>query len=107
MYELDAVDIYKLVLEGKRIKIFPKGFWKRPEALNNARDCMIYLLEEVLQLDENDIVENISKSIFLKNKLGGMLTLCFNGSVFEALDCAYPKKISSLGIKERTNGLLG
>ena len=42
---LDAVDVYKLVLE-RKLKMFPKAFWMKPEALDNARKCTIYLLEE-------------------------------------------------------------
>ena len=40
LFRMDAVDVYKLVLEKKYIKKFPNGFWQQPEALDNAVKCI-------------------------------------------------------------------
>lgn len=63
---LDAVDVYKLVLE-RKLKMFPKAFWMKPEALDNARKCTIYLLEERLGFSEKDIKEKVTFNFTVRN----------------------------------------
>lgn len=55
----------------------------------NAAVLIRTLLEDVLQWDDEMIKENISKSTFMNNGLGGMLITLFNGSTYKALECAY------------------
>ena len=100
---LDAVDIYKLVLE-RKIKIFPMGFWTKPEALENSAKCVKYLLEEKLGFCEQDIKENFSLKLIKENKLAGMLICCFNGVVYDAIDNAYPNKFKPWEFKKLEMG---
>ena len=92
LYKMDAVDVYKMVLKGEIRKTFPKGFWQQPEAKQNAAKCTRYLIEEILKYDDDDIKEKNSKSIFIKNKLAGMLVICFNNSPYEAINSVYPNE---------------
>ena len=92
LYKMDAVDVYKMVLKGDIIKQFPKGFWQQPEAKQNAAKCTRYLIEEILKYDDEKIKEKNSVSLFSKNKLSGMLAICFNNSPYEAINNAYPNK---------------
>ena len=92
LYKMDAVDVYKMVLKGRVIKRFPRGFWQQPEAKQNAAKCTRYLIEEELNYDEEKLKQNSTKALFEKNKLTGMLQTCFNSSPYEAIDNAYPNK---------------
>ena len=92
LYKLSAAQVYKMVKNGDVIKRFPNGFWTSPEALENARDCIRYLIEEELQLSEEEILEQVSFKFFNKHKLNGMIDRCFKNSPYEALNCAYPGK---------------
>lgn len=88
-----AVEIYKEVLLGKR-KHFPNNFWKYGETVNysNAKEVTIYMIENVLFWDEDEVKEKLCFSIFKENKLYGMLTAVFNNSIYDALNNAYPGK---------------
>ena len=77
---MDAVEVYKLVLEKKHIKTFPKGFWQQPEAIDNAIKCTKYLIEEKLNLSKEELKKQLSMKLFIENGLSGMLTTCFNNS---------------------------
>lgn len=112
LYKLDAVEIYKLVLKGDVIKTFPKGFWMRPDAYDNASKCVRYLLEVILKYSRQEILENNNQSLYKKNKLGGMLAICFNNSPYQAIDCAYKGrfkewefKIVPMGYWTKENGV--
>lgn len=89
LYKLDAVEIYKEVLKGDVIKRFPNGFWKRPDAYDNARKCTRYLFDVILKYNREDIVKNNSSALYKKYKLKGMLAICFNNSPYNAIDNAY------------------
>lgn len=92
LYKMNAVDVYKLVLEGKHIKKFPDGFWKQPEAIENAIQCGKFLIEDILKLDEASLAESLSVKIFKDYKLNGMLNICFDSSFYEIVDLIYPGK---------------
>ena len=92
LYTMDAVAIYNLVREGKYLKKFPAGFWMRPEAMDNAKKCIKYLVEEILNLEAEDLRNNLDASIFHKNQLCGMLNTCFEGSPYKAISYTYPEK---------------
>ena len=62
---MDAVEIYKLVLNEDILR-FPKGFWQKPEAKQNAIKCTKYLVEEVLKLDRNTMGGKITANSFKK-----------------------------------------
>lgn len=98
--KMDAIDIYKLVLnKGKSVKRFPAGFWKQPESLNNAIKCIKYLIEDLLCLSDTELKEQLSQKIFNNNGLSGMLSLCFNNSPIKAIEVAYPGKFNKEDFK--------
>lgn len=90
--EMTEIEIYELVLEGEHIVRFPKGYWQRPDALNNAKLITQYLIEERLKWSYNDIINNLKVETFKKYKLRGMLSKCFNDSPYEAINFAYPNE---------------
>lgn len=85
------VEIYKEVLRGDR-KSFPRGTWQRPDAIDNTKKYIIYLIEEKLKLSDEEVRDSLSQELFCNNKLRGMLSHCFNGSPFEAINETYPNK---------------
>ena len=92
LYKLPAIEIYKLVLDSKVLKRFPKGFWQQPEAKENARVIIKYLIDDYLKLSDEEIKQNISVKYLSKYKLGGMLMACFNNSPYQAINLTYPNK---------------
>ncbi len=104
LMRMDAVEVYKLVL-ARRVYRFPSGFWQEQDGMENARECVRYLLEDILGYkDDESIKKNFSGNMLESNCLGGMLSVLFNHSPFEALDNAYkdrfkPWQLSQCPIK--------
>ena len=92
LYKIDAVDVYKMVLKGNVIKTFPRGFWQQPEAKQNAAKCTRYLIEKLLNYNDEDIKNKLSVIVFKSNKLGGMINMCFDNSPYNAINNAYPNR---------------
>ncbi|MBQ3422244.1 MAG: hypothetical protein IJH34_11395 [Romboutsia sp.] len=92
LLNMNPVDIYKMVLKGDIIKRFPSGFWSECNGIENAKSCTKFLIEEILKLDENLLKQELCSDLFIKNKLGGMLLICFGASPFKAIDSIYPGK---------------
>ena len=90
LFKMPAIEVYKLVLSGRELKVFPPHFWSRPEAEKNAIDCFNYLIEEILHLDKSDIPSTITKKLLMQYSLSGMLGLVFNGSIYEMVNTTYP-----------------
>lgn len=100
---MDAVDVYKLLLNNK-IGRFPSGFWQQPEARQNAIKCIRFLIEELLGCSDEDIRERYSFKQFRENSLMGMLASCFNSSPYEALSATYPGKFQPWELKYVPSG---
>lgn len=86
--------IYQQVLNNE-IPKFPLGFWQEDIGGNlkiAAQLCTRYMIEDVLHWTVYEICNLLNKKTFKENKLGGMLDILFTGSIFEALDNAYPNK---------------
>ena len=64
------------------------SFWN----LKTAKEATIWLIEEKLKWNDDDIKEKLSANIFIQNSLGGMLTILFNNSPYLAIENAYPGK---------------
>lgn len=92
LFKIEPVEIYKMVLIGKVMKKFPNGFWQRPEAIENAKQCTKYLIENILKLSEDDFRENLTFKTFLKYKLCGMLKIVFDNKPYAAINALYPDK---------------
>lgn len=95
---LSAVDVYKLVLEGKHLKVFPRGFWQRPEAEQNAIECVRFLIEDIKEIKEENICDVVNAKFFKQNKLGGMLMIVFKDSPFSVINSVYPNKFKPWNI---------
>lgn len=91
LYELSAVEIYKMVLERALFR-FPKGFWVRPDAEKNAIEVTQYLLENLLHLTNEQIKETLTNEFFRIHRLSGMLHVVFNHSTYKAINTVYPDK---------------
>ena len=91
LLEMDILEIYKLLLEG-RITRFPPGIWENPEAEQNSLRCAKYLLEDILNWNIEDIKSKIRMSVFIKHKLGGMMQTLYGNSPYEILSKLYPNK---------------
>ncbi len=94
--ELFPIEIltYQQVLNGK-IPQFPINFWQEDiggEIKIASQLCTKYMIEEVLKWNIHEICSELTKQTFIENKLGGMLDILFNNSIYEALDNAYPNK---------------
>ena len=66
----------------------PKKIWN----VETAKEATIWLIEEKLKWSDEDIKEKLSANTFIKNSLGGMLTILFNNSPYLAIENAYPGK---------------
>lgn len=75
----------------------PNGYWTRHTAISSIKK----LIEEDLKWSEDDIKNNISKSIFQQHNLSGMLNVVFGDSPYEALEAAYPGKFSPKDLKHK------
>lgn len=89
--DIFIVDIYKEVLSGKR-KRFPNFTWTKPDARQNAIECTKFLIENILNWNDDDIRHNLNKFTFGKNKLWGMIGSVYNNSAYDAINDAYPDK---------------
>ena len=64
------------------------SFWN----LKTAKEATIWLIEEKLKWNDDDVRRNLSKNTFKENSLGGMLFILFNNSPYFAIENAYPGK---------------
>ena len=58
LLRMDAVEVYKLRLD-RKIHRFPNGFWQLSEGKENAKKCVRYLLEEVLEYESDESLRKI------------------------------------------------
>ena len=63
-----------------------------PSFRKTAREAIIWLFEEKLKVDEEDIPKRFSEKLLEKNGLSGMLTRVFNDKVYDALNNEYTKE---------------
>jgi predicted transposase YbfD/YdcC len=92
LYSLSSVEVYKIVLSGGTNR-FPKGFWTGASSKQNAIDVTKYLIDDFLKLSDDDLMGSSMSKIFMKNKLGGMLSMIYSSSSYEAINSSYPGKI--------------
>lgn len=98
LYKLTSIELYKMVLR-KDIMRFPNGFWKRPEAEQNAIQIIQYLIVDILGWDNDEIKEKWCGNILKKNSLWGMLSVVFLQSPYKAINLAYPNRFKSWEFK--------
>lgn len=66
----------------------PKGFWTP----DTTREAIIWMIEEKLQWDYNEVLNNISTAVFIQYNLHGMLKACFENSIYLAIKHAFPNQ---------------
>jgi hypothetical protein len=67
-----------------------KGMWQGPDRYRLAAQATRWMIEDVEDCPVCDIPRNISATTFGKHNLRGMLSVCFKGSFFRAIENAYP-----------------
>ncbi|CDG01096.1 Putative Uncharacterized protein [Clostridium chauvoei JF4335] len=88
---MDALQIYRLILDGS-VEKFPRGFWKRTEAKQDAAILTRYLIEEILMWSDEELKEKLRFIVLKEYKLSGMVEKVFNYSIFNLVNNAYPDK---------------
>ncbi|MCB2305611.1 DUF4046 domain-containing protein [Clostridium estertheticum] len=90
--DLDDIEIYELVLQG-RIPNFPSGFWvnrSEEEAKHVAIKLLKYLIDERLKFNKKDVKTEVSKMFLTKYKLHTASKL-FGRSAIRYIINAYPE----------------
>ena len=77
----------------------PKNFWN----LKTAKEATIWLIEEKLKWDDEDVKRNLSQNTFKENSLTGMLNYLFNNSPYLAIENAYPRKFKAWEFSKTSN----
>jgi hypothetical protein len=67
-----------------------KGMWQGPERFRLAAEATRWMIEDMEQTPPDEIPQRISATTFGKYNLRGMLSVCFKGSFFRAIENAYP-----------------
>lgn len=86
---MEIEQIYRDILAGERSR-FPTGSFSKNYRVPLGR-AVRYLIEEVLQWDEEQILDKFGFSILRRHHLSGIYS-SLEISVFEALDAAYPDR---------------
>ncbi len=69
-----------------------KGMWQGPERFRLAAEATRWMIEEKERVPVDQIPQRISATTFGKYNLRGMLSVCFKGSFFRAIENAYPNR---------------
>jgi len=69
-----------------------KGMWQGPDCLKLAAEATRWMIEEKEGVPVEEIPQRISATTFGKYNLRGMLSVCFRGSFFRAIENAYPNR---------------
>ena len=101
--KMSAVEIYKLVLT-RKIKKFPNGFWKKPEAKKNSKEIVMFLIEDILNWDINKFVSSAIERVLADNKLTGMFQLVYDSTSFKLVDYMFPGKYNPWDLVQAPNG---
>ncbi|MGQ7871497.1 DUF4046 domain-containing protein [Bacillus sp. 1A] len=81
--------IYQEILDGKRRR-FPPNTWSDDQDNNLAKRVIKYLIENVLKWDEKKIISDWKEKLIIKYKLGGLLSVKYNGSPYAMINDVYP-----------------
>ena len=87
MYNIEQ--IYQEVLDGKRRR-FPPYTWSDDQDNILAKRVIKYLIEKVLKWNKKQIVSNWKEKLIIQYKLGGLLSVKYNGSPYAMINDAYP-----------------
>lgn len=99
----ECIVLYNKILTGE-CKTFPYGYWNSDNSKENASILIRFLLEEILDWDEEDIKDNLTVKVFTEYGLGNMMYSVFNGYVYLALQEAYPNRFCVFDLCEKPSG---
>ena len=88
---LTPVEIYKEVLAGN-IKQFPHDFWyeNNPDLKRNMKECISYLIDEVLHWGIDDVKEKMKTTVLVENRLS---TVAKRYKLYDIIETIYGDKI--------------
>ncbi|MEB4819590.1 hypothetical protein [Bacillus thuringiensis] len=98
MSAIKIEDIYQELLDGKR-KQFPPYTWSEDIDRNLVKRVIKYLVEIVLNWDDNMLKEGWNKKLIEKYKLDGAVCMIYRGSPYAMLNDAYPDRFTHEVIK--------
>jgi hypothetical protein len=87
----NEIEVFNMVRNGE-LKRYPHSFWSFSDGRIRAINILKYVLENILQWNDEDIIQNYDVNVFGKFKIRGILSRVFNSSPFEALNAVYPDK---------------
>lgn len=64
----------------------PRNYWNRETGIIATK----WLVEEKMKLSHDEVVKLVTIKTFKNSKLGGMLSIIYNNSVYSAINDAYP-----------------
>lgn len=93
MREEQVIEIFMEVYEGDR-KVFPKHFWSGDKEIGKERMKIIvnYILNEILEIEESEIVNVINKKFLDTYKLRGGFTKLFKSDMYEIVEYIHGNK---------------
>lgn len=62
------------------------------DGMEMAKEAVKWLVDEKLKIPEEEIPSKVKKSTFEEYKLGGMLSICFDNSPYEAINHSYTNR---------------
>ncbi|MEK4620463.1 hypothetical protein NYE71_31175 [Bacillus sp. FSL K6-0273] len=98
MSAIKIEDIYQELLDGKR-KQFPPYTWSEDIDRNLIKRVIKYLVEIVLNWDDNMLKEGWNKKLIKKYKLNGAVCMIYRGSPYAMLNDAYPGRFKEWEFK--------
>jgi len=96
-------EIYQEILDGKR-RNFPQYTWSEDVDRELAKRITRYLIEVVLDWDTEQIINGWTRELLVKYKLGGMLSIAYNGCLNPPLHDAYPDRFKEWQLRVAPNG---
>lgn len=91
IWDLPSVEIYKMILNNSLNK-FPNGYWTSEDSKKHAKECTLFLIEDILKWDDSEIRAHFKLDLLKKYHLGGMAKQVFNKSPFLVIDNAFPNR---------------
>ena len=75
--------------------VAPRNYW----TYENSKNAVIYMIEEILKWDDNDIKNNLCQNTFEEFGLKSMLLATYEGSPYKAINDIYPGRFFAWELK--------
>ncbi|MGN0183242.1 MAG: DUF4046 domain-containing protein [Candidatus Ornithomonoglobus sp.] len=97
------IDLYELYLKSEFAEL-PNSMWLDKYGKIRTKVVLKYFIEEKVKMrTRSEIAHDLSTNHFKQYKLQNMLSLCFNNSIFQAVDFLYPGKFIEEMFKGKRN----